>query len=399
MRRTIMTGIILILAFLLGVIVTANILESSGFTQGSEIPRASTAGSGKGSANGVATSSTGAVTNVIPGLDAMELNTIGIYQKLAPTVVYITAVRQYFTPFYGLVPDEGTGSGVVISSEGYILTNNHVVKDAGELTVRFMDGSVAAATLVGVDPFTDLAVIKVEQQITPEWVANLGDSDTLLVGQKAMAIGNPFGFDHTMSVGIISALGRPIKTQEAEYDDMIQTDASINPGNSGGPLINTAGEVIGINTGIFSKTGTSLGIGFAIPSNTCSKVAEDLIAFGRVRRAWLGASGFGLNNMLARELGLMVDRGLLIQSVTPGSPAYKAGLKVGNTSRRFRIGRNVLNIVLGGDIIVGIEGEAVFNQEQLDRTVKKMTPGDKVKLQVFRDGGVKNIEIELEIEP
>ncbi len=331
--------------------------------------------------------------------DASEETVIRVYEKLLPAVVHITAVRQAFNPFYGVVPQEGTGSGVIISKEGYILTNNHVIKDATDVTVTFGDGSIEEATVVGSDQFTDLAVIKVSREIDASRIAVLGDSDMLKVGQRAIAIGNPFGFDQTLSVGVISALGRPVKTPEAEYDDMIQTDASINPGNSGGPLIDSAGEVVGINTSIFSRSGGSVGIGFSIPSNACRKVADDIISYGRVRRPYLGVDAFPLRKEISLELGLGVDNGLLVQSVAPGSPAAIAGLRAGTEPLRLYIGRYIIDIVTGGDIIVGLNKEVVLSTQQLTNSIKRMAPGDTVTLQVLRGTETVDIDVKLEMEP
>jgi len=332
------------------------------------------------------------------GDDAEEI-VIRVYEKLAPSVVHITAVRQVFYPFHGTQNQEGTGSGVIIDNLGYILTNNHVIKQAATVSVTFYDGSIHEARVLGTDPFTDLAVIKVDAEIDPAWVAVLGDSDNLRVGQRAIAIGNPFGLDQTLSVGVISALGRPIRTPEAEYDDMIQTDASINPGNSGGPLINSAGEVIGINTSIFSKTGTSVGIGFSIPSNTCRKVAEDIIQYGRVRRAFLGVTTFATNQNLSKHLGLTVNNGLIVQAVTPGSPAAIAGIMPGTREVSLEGFYYKYVFVIGGDIILAVDGENMLTPRQLMNKIKRKAPGDIVTLTILRDSTTIEVQVELEIEP
>jgi len=401
MHKKIVFALSLILAFFLGATTYATFLgktDSAGGRQSASVENADFTGN-TGGAISDSTQSALPTGQGVLGPDPSEEIVINVYQKLSPTVVHITAVRQAFAPFYGLYPQEGTGSGVIISSQGYILTNNHVIKDAQEVTIRFVDGTFSDATLVGIDPFTDLAVIKANKEIDSSWVAQLGDSDKLRVGQKAIAIGNPFGFDSTLSVGVISALGRPVKTEAAEYDDMIQTDASINPGNSGGPLINSSGEVIGINTGIFSKTGTNLGIGFSIPSNSCRKVAEDLIKYGRVRRPYLGAQVFALDKNIARELKLGIDSGLLVQSVTANSPAANAGLKAGNNSIRLQYGFYIFDIIVGGDVILSLNGEEVYNESQLNNKIKKMAPGDVVKLTVLRNGTTMDVNVELEMEP
>ena len=401
MHRKIAFVLSLLLAFFLGATTYATFSGRTDFGAGHEaasVGNADLQGNDEAGMPGSANSALPTGEGVL-GPDPSEEIVINVYEKVSPSVVHITAVRQALTPFWGLVPQEGTGSGVIISSQGYILTNNHVIKDAQDVTVRFTDGTFTEAKVVGIDQFTDLAVIKADKEVDASWVAELGDSDKLRVGQKAIAIGNPFGFDSTLSVGVVSALGRPIKTEAAEYDDMIQTDASINPGNSGGPLINSSGQVIGINTGIFSKTGTNLGIGFSIPSNSCRKVAEDLIKFGRVRRPYLGAQVFALDKNIARELSLAVNNGLLVQSVTPDSPAAKAGIKAGGSSIRLHYGFYIFDIVMGGDVILALDGEAVYNESQLNNKIKKMGPGDVVKLTILRNGATMDVNVTLEMEP
>ncbi len=390
MRNTAVLILSIITAFLLGVMVTSAL--AVGAPDGKAIPV---------SAGGVSSTVTSlGQPNTSPSaFDRTEENVIQVYDKLAPSVVHITAVRLTFNPWYGTVPQEGTGSGVIINEDGYILTNNHVIKGATTVSVTFHDGSFEEAQVVGTDSFTDLAIIKVEAEIDPSWVAVLGDSDNLRVGQRAIAIGNPFGLDQTLSVGVISALGRPVRTPEAEYDDMIQTDASINPGNSGGPLINSSGEIIGINTSIFSKTGTSLGIGFSIPSNSCRKVAEDIIEFGRVRRSFLGVSTIALNENLARQLGLSVSHGLLVQKVEAVSPAAKADMKAGTREVMFRIGFYTYVLMVDGDIILAIDGENMFNDRQLMNKIKKKTPGDIITVSILRGDQTMDVQVELEIEP
>jgi putative serine protease PepD len=229
-----------------------------------------------------------------------------------------------------IIPREGQGSGFVIDRKGYILTNNHVVAKAQKITVTLVNGKKLPASLVGRDPVSDLAVIKIPAA-SVDAVAVLGDSDQVRVGQKAIAIGNPFGLSHSLTTGIVSALNREIRTQDGIHiDDLIQTDAAINPGNSGGPLLNSNGEVIGINTAIFSLSGGYQGIGFAIPINRAKRVATQLIVSGQVRRAWLGITAISVTKDLSGQLGLPAKNGVLIVEVIPGGPADQAGLQGGN---------------------------------------------------------------------
>src|SRR5436305_9484033 len=249
-------------------------------------------------------------------VDAEEQNNISVYRKNIPTVVNITSRAVTFDFFYGLVPQEGQGSGFIIDKDGHILTNYHVIADARQVEVTLHNRKKYRATVVGTDPAHDLAVIQIK---APDLVpAVLGDSRNLQVGQKVYAIGNPFGLAGTMTRGIVSSI-RPVREPNgATIDEAIQTDAAINPGNSGGPLMNWHGEVIGINTMILSNVGQHAGIGFAIPINTAKAVLNDLVTLGRVRRPALGVRTIPISPELADEIGLPVDSGLLIIQVGPG---------------------------------------------------------------------------------
>ena len=252
---------------------------------------------------------------------------VAVFEKAHPSVVNIASTTLSMNFWMEVIPRQGQGSGFIIDRRGYILTNNHVVAKAQKLTVTTAKGNKIDATLVGRDPRTDLAVIRIPQGDV-EAVATLGNSDNLRPGRKAIAIGNPFGLSHTLTTGIISALHRSIRTEDGnEIEDLIQTDAAINPGNSGGPLLDSNGDVIGINTAIFSLSGGYQGIGFAIPINLARRVAEQLITSGRVARPWLGISGLSLNPSLADGLGLGVSRGVLVVQVVRGGPAHQAGLR------------------------------------------------------------------------
>src|SRR5437660_1762189 len=311
--------------------------------------------------------------------DQEEQNNISVYRKNIGSVVNITSKAVAFDFFYGLVPQEGQGSGFIIDKEGHILTNYHVIADARQVEVTMHNRKKFRATVVGTDPTHDLAVIKIDApNLTP---AVLGDSRNLQVGQKVYAIGNPFGLAGTMTRGIVSSI-RPVKEPNgATIDEAIQTDASINPGNSGGPLINWHGEVIGINTMILSSVSQSAGIGFAIPINTAKAVLNDLMTLGRVRRPALGVRISPISADLADEIGLPADYGLLIVKVSPGGSADQAGLH-GGTERAY-LGN--IPIMLGGDLIVAIDGQKVQDEQDLSQTMNNHRAGDTVKVTIYRN--------------
>jgi len=273
--------------------------------------------------------------------------------------------RDFFDRFFEGMPrrrhQTSMGSGVIIDKSGLILTNNHVVKDADEITVKFANKQEAKGKVVGVDPKTDLAVIRVSaKEDLP--VATLGNSDALHVGEWAIAIGNPFGLDHTLTVGVISATGRS-EVGIAAYENFIQTDASINPGNSGGPLLNVRGEVIGINTAIVAS---GQGIGFAIPVNMARKVMEDLVKKGKVTRGWLGVGIQPLTPELAKSFGVSADEGILVNQVMPKSPAEAAGLKI-------------------GDVILSVDGKPIKEARQLQRLIGEAEIGRTIEVVVLRE--------------
>jgi S1-C subfamily serine protease len=331
------------------------------------------------------------ITEAAPGetLDGEEQNNISVYRKNIPSVVNVTSRAMTFDFFYGLVPQEGQGSGFVIDKEGHILTNYHVIADARQVEVTLHNRKKYKATVVGTDPSHDLAVILIK---APDLVpAVLGDSHNLQVGQKVYAIGNPFGLAGTMTRGIVSSI-RPVREPNgAMIDEAIQTDAAINPGNSGGPLMNWHGEVIGINTMILSNSNQSAGIGFAIPINTAKAVLNDLMTLGRVRRPALGVRTIPIGPELADELGLPVDYGLLIVQVTPGGSADMAGLHGGND--RAYLGN--IPIMLGGDLIVAIDGEKVQDEQDLSQMMDKHRAGDTVKVTIYRDKKKADVSVAL----
>jgi S1-C subfamily serine protease len=319
------------------------------------------------------------------GLDAEEQNNITVYHKNIGSVVNITSKAVTFDFFYGLVPEEGQGSGFIIDKEGHILTNYHVIADARQIEVTLHNRKKYRATIVGTDRSHDLAVIQIKApDLTP---MVLGDSGNLQVGQKVYAIGNPFGLAGTLTRGIVSSIRQVQEPDGMTIDEAIQTDASINPGNSGGPLLNMHGEVIGINTMIASNVGQSAGIGFAIPINTAKAVINDLLTLGRVRRPALGVRTIPIDPELADQMGLAADYGLLIVQVVPGGAADNSGLRGG--SQRAFLGNTP--IMVGGDLIVAIDGKKVEDQQELAQMMNNHRAGDTVRITIYR--GKKKLEV------
>ncbi|MCL2809755.1 MAG: trypsin-like peptidase domain-containing protein, partial [Treponema sp.] len=281
------------------------------------------------------------------------------------------------------IPQEGSsGSGSIIDIRGYVLTNNHVIQNAHRVFINLADGSQFEGEVIGVDPENDLAVLKFNPPNGMELrTIPYGDSSTLLVGQKVLAIGNPFALERTLTVGIVSGLGRPIQSSRNRIiRDMIQTDASINPGNSGGPLLDTQGRMIGINTMIYSPSGGSVGIGFAVPVNTAKRVVNELIEHGRVRRGWIDATVVQLFPGLVRHARLPVDSGLLISRTRRNGLAERAGLRQGTEPVQY--GRNV--IYLGGDIITAVNGLKTNTLADLYASLEASRPGDTVTVEIIR---------------
>ena len=325
-----------------------------------------------------------------------EKNNVSIYQKASPSVVNVisTVITRDF--FLNPIPREGSGSGSIIDTRGHILTNNHVIRDAQKLEVILADGSKWPAKLVGTDPDTDLAVLKINAP--PEKLKPLafGDSKKLQVGQKVLAIGNPFGLGLTLTTGIISSLGRTIRSEVGTtIEDVIQTDASINPGNSGGPLLNSEGEIIGVNTAILSPTGVSVGIGFAIPVNTAKRIASELMAKGFVSYPYLGAVVHTIIPQFAKALDLKSEKGAMVVEVTPGGPADKASLKGAN--KQAQIG-NFLHPV-GGDIIIQVDQSEVKEAEDLIKYLRERKIGDVVTFKILRDGKTRDVKVTLQERP
>lgn len=325
-----------------------------------------------------------------------EKNNIAVYEKVADGVVNVTstAVQQDF--FFNAFPTQGSGSGSIIDTKGHILTNYHVVANAQKLEVTLSDGSKWPAKLIGSDPDNDLAVIKIDAPKEKLKVILMGDSKSLRIGQKVLAIGNPFGLQRTLTTGIISSLGRTIRSEAGTLiEDVIQTDAAINPGNSGGPLLNSEGEIVGINSAIISPTGGSVGIGFAIPVNTAKRVVPELISKGYVTYPYIGATIQSLIPEMAKYLKLKVERGAMISEVVTGGPADKAGLKGGN--QRVQVGNMI--VLVGGDIVVKADQKEIKTNDELIHYIREKKPGDTPLLKVYRNGNYIDVKVTLGERP
>src|SRR5712672_1567085 len=328
-----------------------------------------------------------------PSLATDEQNNIEVYKAASPGVVYIQSTAMA-RDFFGMFsrPVEGAGSGSVIDEQGDILTNYHVIADAEKLTVSFGSGKAYTAKVVGRDPDTDLAVIKLLE--TPKeslTIVPLGDSDKLIVGQKVLAIGNPFGLDRTLTTGVISGLQRPIRAQNGRpIEGAIQTDASINPGNSGGPLLDSHGKMIGINSQIESPSGASAGVGFAILVSIAKRIVPQLVRNGSVQRPDLGINPRDVE-ALGRQAQLPVPDGVLIWSVRPGGPAANAGLK--------GLARTEDGDIELGDIIVAVDGEKIANYDNLYRVLDKHQINDTVNVDVIRRGRHATVPVRLTEAP
>ncbi|RLG35794.1 serine protease [Methanosarcinales archaeon] len=320
-----------------------------------------------------------------------EAIVVGIFEDVKRSMVYIKSSKTNVSGIKHPFPINGSGSGFVISCNGseYIITNEHVIAGADELTITFFDGTQRSGTLIGSDPMTDVAVIEASlpAHIQP---LTLGDSDNIRPGQLAIAIGNPYALDNTITLGIISGLDRTITTEGGyTIEGVIQTDAAINPGNSGGPLLNARGEVIGINSAILPFAD---GIGFAIPINTAKKVSSEIIAHGKVLRPWLGITGMDLTPELAEMLGLDLDGGVIIVDVFEGDPADEAGLR-GSSSH---IGAEDFE---PGDIIIEFDGKKIFTMNELIKAILEHEIGDEVEIGYVRDGVEERVNVTLKERP
>ncbi|MGO9777875.1 MAG: S1C family serine protease [Terracidiphilus sp.] len=342
-----------------------------------------TAGSGDGSALQLTEA------EAAPAYDAEEQNNIAIYKRVLPSVVNITSKSLVYNFFFEPVPQQGQGSGFILDKAGHVLTNFHVIAGANRgIEVKLSNKRTYSAKVVGTDRVHDLALLQIDApNLEP---VTLADSSELAVGQKVYAIGNPFGLAGTMTRGIISSIRSIGGSEGAPIENAIQTDAAINPGNSGGPLLNSRGEVIGINTMIASNgADQSSGIGFAIPINTAKAVLNDLTRYGRVKRPSLGIVSYAIGPDLASQMGLAVDSGILIQKVIPGGAAERAGLR-GGTEQAY-VGNTP--ILLGGDLIVAIDGQQVSDSQDVDVIMEKHQAGDTINVTFYR--GRKQITLKL----
>ena len=331
-----------------------------------------------------------------PSVATDEKNNLEVYRAVSPGVVNITSkttVRDWFNVY----PREGTGSGSIIDADGHILTNYHVIQEADQLDVALANDHHYKATVVGVDKDNDLAVIKISAPKETLKPITLGSSKEVFVGQKVLAIGNPFGLDRTLTTGIVSGLSRPLRSETTQrlIEGVIQTDASINPGNSGGPLLDSHGRMIGINTMIYSPTGGSVGIGFAVPVDTVKSVIPDLITKGRVMRPRLGIIPYQLDARLADALELPVKQGLMVIQVIEGGAADVAGIRGG--TQPAQVGRSI--IYLGGDVITRINGQQIKDPDDLDRVLREHKIGDRVEVEAYRSSKKMNFTVQLTEPP
>jgi len=312
-------------------------------------------------------------------LDIAEALTVRVYEKVSPSVVHITSKVMAMDFFGGVYPREGTGSGFVIDQDGHIVTNNHMVENAQAIEVTLLDGTVAQAEVVGADPLNDLAVIRVDVERSKLHPVDMSYAGEIKVGQRAIAIGNPFGLDWTLTSGVVSSLGRPLQiSSDKIIFDVIQTDAAINPGNSGGPLLNSHGQLIGVNSAI---RGGAENIGFAIPLSTVRRIVPALIQNGRYPHPWLGVMGYPVFPELAQGLGLPTSKGVLIARVVEGGPAARAGLRGG--SREAVWGNR--RLLVGGDIIVEIDGASIDDNAALLEFLETRTQvGQEVEVKFYR---------------
>lgn len=335
------------------------------------------------------------VNQTLTGYTEEEATLINLYERNNPSVVHILVQSNL---------GGSEGSGFVYDTQGHIVTNNHVVEGAQQIIVTFSDDTQAAATVIGTDPQSDLAVIRVDLPANELLPVTLGDSEALRVGQSVIAIGNPFGLDGTMTTGIVSALGRQLPAGSSTptgssyvIPDIIQTDAAINPGNSGGPLFNLHGEVIGVNTAIESAVRSSAGVGYAIPSNIVANVVPQIINSGRAQHPWLGISGTTLSSQVAAAMGLNeTQTGILLSEVISGGPAAQAGLR--GATRQANI--DGLTVLVGGDIITGVDGRAIEQfDDLLGYIVQHTQVGQTITLNILRDGQPQTVQLTLAARP
>ena len=332
--------------------------------------------------------------NGVSRLSIDEQENIRIYEKSSRAVVNISNIAVNYDFFYRAIPAEsGSGTGFIISESGIIVTNYHVVENASKLVVTLSNNSQWPGKLIGADPNNDLAIVRIQAPVDSYDILEFSNSNDIVVGQKVLALGNPFGLRQTLTTGIISALGRTIAAKNGrKIEGIIQTDAAINPGNSGGPLLDSEGKVIGINTAIIGSAG-SVGIGFAVPSNTALRILPDLLEYGYVRRPWLGIEP--IPTVYLRRIGIDVPEGLLIARVVIGASADQAGLR--GASRTVKVGR--YKVPWGGDIITHINGSPVFTMEDLAQQIETRKSGDEVTISYIRKESVDSVIVKLVLRP
>ena len=332
--------------------------------------------------------------NGVSRLSIDEQENIRIYEKSSRAVVNISNIAVNYDFFYRAIPAEsGSGTGFIIGESGIIITNYHVVENASKLVVTLSNNSQWPGKLIGADPNNDLAIVRIQAPVDSYDILEFSNSNDIVVGQKVLALGNPFGLRQTLTTGIISALGRTIAAKNGrKIEGIIQTDAAINPGNSGGPLLDSEGKVIGINTAIIGSAG-SVGIGFAVPSNTALRILPDLLEYGYVRRPWLGIEP--IPTVYLRRIGIDVPDGLLIASVVIGASADQAGLR--GATRTVKVGR--YKVPWGGDIITHINGSPVFTMEDLAQQIETRKSGDEVTISYIRKESVDSVIVKLVLRP
>ncbi|MBM3793831.1 MAG: trypsin-like serine protease [Acidobacteria bacterium] len=324
------------------------------------------------------------------GLSTDELNNIDVYKTAHTATVNITSTVYRRDFFWNVYPAKESGSGFIVNEDGLIITNNHVISGSAKLQVTLADQSRYEAQILNRDPSNDLALIKIvpKKKMMP---LRLGDSDKLQVGQKVLAIGNPFGLEGTLTTGIISSLGRSIKDESGrELEGMIQTDAAINPGNSGGPLLDSSGNVVGVNTAIYGPGG-NIGIGFAMPINCAKQMMESFQLSRKFGRPKLGVNGIYVSGELAEALELPAEGGFLVYEVQPDSPAASAGMR--GASRSVYIGNYEVGI--GGDFIMSIDGKKIVRKESINSAIAGKRPGDTVEVTVLRNGRTGTVKVNL----
>lgn len=327
-------------------------------------------------------------------IDVEEELITNLYERVSPSVVNITARVISYDIFFGAMPSEGTGSGFVIDEEGHIVTNWHVVEGAESVEVTFSDETTVAAQILGADPPNDLAVLQVD--VAPDLLHPIewGSSADLRVGQRAIAIGNPFGLERTLTTGVVSALGRPLQLDNDQFIfDVIQTDAAINPGNSGGPLLDSRGRVIGVNTAIRDD---AQGIGFTVPADTVRRILPDLIELGYYRHPWTGFLGYDITPQLAEILQLPVERGILVTQIYRDSPASQSGIR--GAQREAIIGNR--RVLVGGDIVTAIDGEPIGSWQDLQKFLQlQAVAAQRIVIDIVRAGQTLQVEMTLGVQP